>query len=392
MITFIAITLGLCPLLLKKLPNSDIEKLKNLTGLLILISVLSATLGTLSFSQVIDFNIVSGGLFWLSWALVIFAIDRALLNIMNSEAGKWLRIGIGLCFGLIHGVLLDGLIFKADVDLAFAEDKKFKELGLRESLVANNKPYQAEIKKLQGDISMKEDLVRGWRKTIMDEIDGNAASGKEGCGGICEEKIKLFKADSTQLYSEIATLNEQIKSKQNSIASNDSISNHAIASLPDLTKEAGLKNRLDKAHEVLFTNGSFATKMIALCIFFLSLFFELSIVLFKNFLGISEYFVVKKKSDEHHNKLNDTIDENDLTLALQKEAGRLVRESNRINSQYAMDNLQSKLDDLKNETAIVHKEFDSYDQELTSVLKEKNHFKDEKLEHIKRSVEKISQL
>ncbi|MBK8516598.1 MAG: DUF4407 domain-containing protein [Saprospiraceae bacterium] len=392
MLTIISLIIGLSPIVLSKLHPSIQQKLFSLSFLLIFVPVVSALLGTLSFSQVIDFNFLSGSAFFLGWFTTIYVIDRALIHLTGSDYAKFLRIAIGVLFGLLHGLLLDSFIFRDDINLILEQRQKTEIKNLEKQSAKENAKVRKDIKELQAQINDKENFVAERRREIFLEIDGQAASGLRDCGPVCIEKKRLLTQDSTAKYGEIALIREQIKQLQNTIEKTDSLTNTKISTIPNYREEVGLKTRLDIAHDILFTNGSLATRMIAIVLFFLAVIFEQLILIFKDYLGVKEYKEVEKRLTDHNDTYNITVDENDLTLLLQREAYRLSKISNELNTEASRDTMKSKIEAVRDKLTTLNVEFNYCDEALKDVLNSDSYFKEERETSVKDAVEEISRL
>lgn len=391
-LTIISLIIGLSPVVLSKLHQSTQQKLFSLSFLLIFVPLVSALMGTPSFSQVIDFNFFTGTAFFLGWFITIYVIDRALIHLTGSNYAKILRILIGVLFGLLHGLLIDSFIFRDDINLVLDQKMKTEIKDLEKQSSKENANLKMEIKELQSQITEKENFVAERRREIFLEIDAQATSAKRGCGPICEEKKKLFTQDSTSKYSEIALIREQINLFQKNINKTDSITLGKIKAIPNYAKEVGLKTRLDIAHDILIANGSWSTRIIALVLFLFSIIFEQLILIFKDYLGIKEYKETEVRLTNHNDTYNKTVDENDLTILLQKEAFILTKLSNDINTSASNDMLKSKTEAIRGKYKRFDIEFDHYDKAMEDALTSDSYFKEEREASVKDAVEEISRI
>lgn len=388
-LVFISLIIGLSPIVLSKLHASTLEKLFSLSFLLIFVPFISALFGTLSFSQVIQFNLFSGMAFFFGWFTTVYVIDRALIHLNGSKYAKFLRISIGILFGVLHGLLLDAYIFREDINLVLQKRATDEAAVIDSVRQVSSEINLSTIHALQQKISDKEEFIVKKRHEIFLEIDGQAASGLGDCGPVCKQKKVLFSQDSLQKYSEIAEIRNQITAIKLENAKIDSLKKIEIEALPNYITEAGLKTRLDVAHDILISHGSFSTRIIAIVLFLLSIIFEQLILIFKDYLGIKEYKDQEQRLVGNTDTYNKTVDSNDLTIALQKEVNRLIKVIDEINIKTSEEIMRTKMENVKTKSKIASDELDFYDQQMSDTFKSDSYFKGEREDVIKDAVNEM---
>ena len=143
--------------------------------------------------------------FGLLWAFLIFSLD--LMILLATKTG-WLRMALAIAFGLVVSEIIVLGIFQRDIDAQLAIEAREADAALRDEIdtqIAQETALVADptlagltdsAERIRSDIVAERERI----DQLQDEFDekataveledaGLAASGVEGCGPICQQKI-----------------------------------------------------------------------------------------------------------------------------------------------------------------------------------------------------------
>lgn len=200
----------------------------------------------------------------------VLSIDRVLISSINKKKNNIvaivLRVVMALCIGAFLAQPIILFIFSSDVDreIPIILDKRLAEKKMEIELVYQSRKDELlkDKKKLETELSEKNDLAIQKQNDYLKEIDGTGGSGKYGIGGIAEAKKSSFllvqsdldkarKSTSTDLEKindELDDINEKVtKSVADFEKTLDGkgflIKKEALESLLEKDKTNGLRNQ-----------------------------------------------------------------------------------------------------------------------------------------------------
>lgn len=98
--------------------------------------------------------------------LIIYAIDRSIINSAKTKALTIARISLGIIFAIAGAFLVDVMLFEKDIDQYLANQDAD---SVRES-------YQVDMAKLSTDVETKQGAWKAAQKAALDEADGSGGS------------------------------------------------------------------------------------------------------------------------------------------------------------------------------------------------------------------------
>lgn len=287
-------------------------------------------------------NFIIAGLFAILWALLIFNLDRFIVNSMYTD-GKdtisWRKLKsamprfiMAIFIGIVISTPLEMKIFNDRIETQLLKDNIERINNAKSSSedYSEFKTLQAEQKKLQDERNkLQQELLKA-QKDLKEEAEGNALSGVAGHGAIYKDK---------ELYVQQCqnTLNEWDKNNKNRLTNIQNrllLINQNIGNFENKIKdirEDGFSARYEAFSELRNNNASLNT--VALMITLLFIIIEITPTFFKLIMIGGPYeehiqmetYKIEMYVQKQKNDIN-----TDLLIAENKNKERLNKEINLI--------------------------------------------------------------
>ena len=184
---------------------SDYSKYAGIGGMILFTAIMAAISGGYALYFVFNSYVIAG-LFGIFWGLLIFNLDRFIVNTMYSDGKHTIswgeirsglpRIIMAIFLGLVISTPLEMKIFNDQIDSQLLQDNgrrieqaKLAHKGLYDEL------NRYEVQKL--DIEAEQDTLHkrllNAQEDLKKEAEGTALSGKIGHGPIYEDKDRFVK-------------------------------------------------------------------------------------------------------------------------------------------------------------------------------------------------------
>ena len=282
-------------------------------------------------------NFIIAGIFSIIWALLIFNLDRFIVNSMYTD-GKdtisWRKLKsamprfiMAIFIGIVISTPLEMKIFNDRIETQLLKDniERINNAKSKSQDYTEFKSLQAEQKKLQDERNtLQQELLKA-QKDLKEEAEGNALSGVAGHGTIYKDK---------ELYVQQCqnTLNEWDKNNNyrlNNIQNRLLLINQNIGNFENKIKdirEDGFSARYE-AFAILKENNT-ALNTVAIMITLLFIFIEITPTFFKLIMIGGPYeehvHIENYKIEKFAQKQKDDID-TDILIAENKNKEILTR-------------------------------------------------------------------
>ena len=300
-------------------------------------------------------NFIIAGIFSIIWALLIFNLDRFIVNSMYTD-GKdtisWRKLKsamprfiMAIFIGIVISTPLEMKIFNDRIETQLLKDniERINNAKSKSEDYTEFKSLQTEQKKLQDERNtLQQELLKA-QKDLKEEAEGNALSGVAGHGTIYKDK---------ELYAQQCqnTLNEWDKNNNdrlNNIQNRLLLINQNIGNFENKVKdirEDGFSARYE-AFAVLKENNA-ALNTVSIMITLLFIIIEITPTFFKLIMISGPYeehiHIENYKIEKFAQKQKDDID-TDLLIAENKNKERLNKEIKPIKKQQVLtDNTNKK--------------------------------------------------
>ncbi len=195
---------------LKECP-SEHERYR-IIGLSVLVTWAFATIAWgYFFSTMLDDDLIVYGLA-LFFGFAIMTIDRNLIAAMNKKDGStpWLpfafRIILAITIGLFISQPIVLMLFQKDITSQMALNKEKKLQQYRDETTTLNAPllqdYSQHVQSINNELQQKQDAVKSYEDSYIQETDGTGGSGKIGEKSIARVK-RLAYQDAAQQYADL---------------------------------------------------------------------------------------------------------------------------------------------------------------------------------------------
>ena len=227
---------GVNKVVLRQCP-SDYSKYAGIGGMILFTAIMAAISGGYALYFVFNSYEIAG-LFGFFWGLLIFNLDRFIVNTMYSD-GKhtisWAEIRSGLpriimaiFLGLVISTPLEMKIFSDQIDSQLLQDngKRIEQAKLaHKSLYDELDKYELQKHNIQVEGDSIQRTIDQAEKDLKDEIEGVSLNGKPGPGPVYSGKARyigqlksslarweaLKRPDLVRLDKEIARVKEEIR-------------------------------------------------------------------------------------------------------------------------------------------------------------------------------------
>ena len=232
--------------------------------------------------------------FGIFWGLLIFNLDRFIVNTMYSDGKHTIslselfsglpRIIIAIFLGIVISTPLEMKIFEDRIESQIVKDNIERTNITRVAAIEGNKPLIDRRDTL--DAERKEIVARlsFANEELKKEAEGSALSGKSGHGPIYKDKEAYRDAIKTELTQWDEAHQEELKEIRNQIAVNSTKTNEDISKSND---EKGFCVRYEAFSNIKKENA--AVRIVSLFIMLLFIIIETAPTLFKMMIASGPY-------------------------------------------------------------------------------------------------------
>ena len=232
--------------------------------------------------------------FGIFWGLLIFNLDRFIVNTMYSDGKHTIslselfsglpRIIIAIFLGIVISTPLEMKIFEDRIESQIVKDNIERTNITRVAATEGNKPLIDRRDTL--DAERKEIVARlsFANEELKKEAEGSALSGKSGHGPIYKDKEAYRDAIKTELTQWDEAHQEELKEIRNQIAVNSTKTNEDISKSND---EKGFCVRYEAFSNIKKENA--AVRIVSLFIMLLFIIIETAPTLFKMMIASGPY-------------------------------------------------------------------------------------------------------
>ena len=232
--------------------------------------------------------------FGIFWGLLIFNLDRFIVNTMYSDGKHTIslselfsglpRIIIAIFLGIVISTPLEMKIFEDRIESQIVKDNIERTNITRVAATEGNKPLIDRRDTL--DAERKEIVARlsFANEELKKEAEGSALSGKSGHGPIYKDKEAYRDAIQTELTQWDEAHQEELKEIRNQIAINSTKTNEDISKS---NEEKGFCVRYEAFSNIKKENA--AVRIVSLFIMLLFIIIETAPTLFKMMIASGPY-------------------------------------------------------------------------------------------------------
>ena len=232
--------------------------------------------------------------FGIFWGLLIFNLDRFIVNTMYSDGKHTIswselfsglpRIIIAIFLGIVISTPLEMKIFEDRIESQIVKDNIERTNITRVAATEGNKPLIDRRDTL--DAERKEIVARlsFANEELKKEAEGSALSGKSGHGPIYKDKEAYRDAIQTELTQWDEAHQEELKEIRNQIAVNSTKTNEDISKS---NEEKGFCVRYEAFSNIKKENA--AVRIVSLFIMLLFIIIETAPTLFKMMIASGPY-------------------------------------------------------------------------------------------------------
>ncbi len=361
---FLWICAGANRKVLRQCPT-DYAKFAGIGGTILFTALMAMISGGYALYFVFN-SVVKAIAFGIFWGLLIFNLDRFIVNTMYSDGKDTIsrreffsglpRIIMAIFLGIVISTPLEMKIFEDRINSQLVKDNiersnQVREVGNagnssnKESLKdfeAQRKELIAEKQRLDSERSAIDNELQKANRELMEEGEGTALSGRIGRGPIYREKEELrnrienqlkswderHEADLERINASLATVNNQINNINNQINTNN---NKIEEDAKNTTEENGFCVRYEAFSNVKKDNISL--EIVSVIIMLLFIIIEIAPTFFKMMIASGPYddylraemHRVRVLSDKRISDLNDEIN-TEIQISTQKNKERLEAE------------------------------------------------------------------
>lgn len=301
--------------------------------------------------EIQDSNVyIMTGVFAVFWSLLIFNLDRFMVNTMYSDGthkitgeelkGGLPRIILAIFLGLVISTPIEMRIFDDKIQAQVVEDQIFKTKEMKKAASS----LDNKIKELENSRKLNSNRANAERKKKEDADEkvqmeaagrtGRGLSGKAGYGKLTEE-LKKTADDQGQYYDKIQaetdSINKDIDNRIKELRAKQSESDKNI----DISVNAmkGFTAKFNALHKVTSPSNSMNLFIARICIMLLFVAIEVIPTLFKMMMTSGPYddllraekHRVRVLSDKRISDINDDVN-TDVHISIEKNKERVEAE------------------------------------------------------------------
>ncbi len=295
-----------------------------------------------------DSNVyIMTGVFAVFWSLLIFNLDRFMVNTMYSDGthkitgeelkGGLPRIILAIFLGLVISTPIEMRIFDDKIQAQVVKDQN----ATRKEMENANKSFDEKIEKLNNSKRQNiERVVSANRKleslqeAAYKEATGHGLSGKVGIGNYTkrlEKWAKDQKGEVERIQADVDTTNKDIDNQIKELRAKQSESDENIRNSVNAMK--GFTAKFNALHEVTSPSNSMNLFIARICIMLLFVAIEVIPTLFKMMMTSGPYddllraekHRVRVLSDKRISDINDDVN-TDVHISIEKNKERVEAE------------------------------------------------------------------
>ena len=162
--------------------------------------------------QVLQGSIIAATIAALVTGFIVGLLELIIVRASGSKTLAFFRVVLGLCAALIGAVIIDEILFKADVDMQMEQVKEqYAQQAGHQAVAHATQLYNLPAKQLalqaaQQHYKALDSLARG-------EADGTLGSGRRGVDAVTrfkQQQAQQAKTDYEKLHQETSALQTQI--------------------------------------------------------------------------------------------------------------------------------------------------------------------------------------
>jgi len=235
----------------------SIKKIKLYAIGLIIPVILWAVQSYLLVTEVMRKDIPTAILVMIVCVVLIFAIEKSIIMSNGSKYIAVFRVILGLTIAVIGSIILDEVVFKNDIDVQFADDKRE---SIENSMESIKNDLNVKIMAKENEVMENKEQ---WEKAELDaikEADGTAGTGIPNVGRITQ--LKLQKAEEKRGYYQRSSI------EMNSmIISKDSVLKAYEEKLSNSYSDASLLLRIKALFNLIGKDGAMKWSYIIFTLF-----------------------------------------------------------------------------------------------------------------------------
>ena len=278
--------------ILRQCPT-EYSKYFGIGGTIFFTAAMAALSGGYAFFTIFDSTKLAV-IFGIFWGLLIFNLDRFIVNTMYSDGQhdvSWKEIKLGspriviaIFLGIVISTPLEMKIFEDRIESQIVKDNIERTNITRVAAIEGNKPLIDRRDTL--DAERKEIVARlsFANEELKKEAEGSALSGKSGHGPIYKDKEAYRDAIKTELTQWDEAHQEELKEIRNQIAVNSTKTNEDISKS---NEEKGFCVRYEAFSNIKKENA--AVRIVSLFIMLLFIIIETAPTLFKMMIASGPY-------------------------------------------------------------------------------------------------------
>ena len=278
--------------ILRQCPT-EYSKYFGIGGTIFFTAAMATLSGGYAFFTIFD-NTKLAVVFGIFWGLLIFNLDRFIVNTMYSDGKHTIslselfsglpRIIIAIFLGIVISTPLEMKIFEDRIESQIVKDNIERTNITRVAATEGNKPLIDRRDTL--DAERKEIVARlsFANEELKKEAEGSALSGKSGHGPIYKDKEAYRDAIQTELTQWDEAHQEELKEIRNQIAVNSTKTNEDISKS---NEEKGFCVRYEAFSNIKKENA--AVRIVSLFIMLLFIIIETAPTLFKMMIASGPY-------------------------------------------------------------------------------------------------------
>lgn len=306
--------------ILRQYPN-DYSKYFGIGGTIFFTAVMAMLSGgyalyTVFKDPTLDINVTDYGALWkgilfgIFWGLLIFNLDRFMVNTMYTD-GKYTISGLELKSGLPRIVLAVflGIVISTPIELRIFEDRIETQLKVDAGL--DSKKIDAANQNLLNSITTKQNEIAGYEKQklqindkikqaqqdVDDEINGSQGSKTKGIGLRARQKMEELKQLQSERDIQFSQLNSSIKNAQTQLNQlNNDNGEYAKTRNQAVNASKGLSARLKALSEVTSSGTLLVARVL---IMFLFIAIEIIPTIFKMMVCFGPYDYRLMSENDH---------------------------------------------------------------------------------------------
>lgn len=284
-------------------------------------------------------NIIISILFAILWALLIFNLDRFIVNSMYTD-GKdtisWRKLKsalprfiMAIFIGIVISTPLEMKIFNDRIESQLLKDniERINNAKAKSEDYSEFKSLQAEQKKLQDERNILQQELLKAQKDLKEEAEGNALSGVAGHGSIYKDKDLYVQQCQNSLNEWDKNNNDRLTNIQNRLLLINQNINNFENKIKDI-REDGFSARYE-AFSVLKDNNK-SLNIVSIMITLLFIVIEITPTFFKLIMiggPYEEHIQIENyKIEMYARKKKDDLN-TDLLIAENKNKERLNKEN-----------------------------------------------------------------